>query len=114
MTPAKRSQLRARAHALDPVVIIGQSGLSPAVLAEIERALKSHELIKIRAAGAEREERESILEKVCDTTGAEPVQHIGKVLVVYRENPEQRAAAKAPAPAARKAAPRRATRSARR
>ncbi len=94
--------------------MIGQSGLSAAVLAEIERALKSHELIKIRAAGAERDERESMLEQVCRATGAEPVQHIGKVLVVYRENPELRAAVTPPAVPARKAPPRRATRSARR
>ncbi len=114
MTPQKRSQLRARAHALDPVVILGQSGLSAAVLAEVERALKSHELIKIRATGAERDERESILEQVCRATGAEPVQHIGKILVVYRENPGPRAASEARPRPRRKAAPRRATRSARR
>lgn len=96
-------------------MIVGQSGLSPAVVAEIERALKSHELIKIRAGGAERGERESILEQVCRATGAEAVQHIGKVLVVYRENPELRAAAgpQTESPA-RKAAPRRVTRSGRR
>jgi len=115
VTPHQRSQLRARAHALAPVVMIGQSGLSPAVMDEIERALKSHELIKIRAAGAERDARESILEEVCRTTGAEPVQHIGKILVVYRENPELHAASKPPARPARKAAQRpRPTRSGRR
>ena len=88
MTPQERSRLRALAHALDPVVMIGQSGLSPGVVAEIERALESHELIKIRVAGVERDERQAMLDEVCRATGAEPVQHIGKILVIHRENPE--------------------------
>jgi RNA-binding protein len=106
--PDKRKQLRARAHALDPVVMIGHSGLSGPVLQEIDRALKSHELIKIRVA-AEREERQRILEQVCRATGADPVQHIGKILVVHRENPELRAAG-APAARARPRAPRKGAR----
>jgi RNA-binding protein len=88
MTPEKRRQLRARAHALDPVVIVGHAGLSVAVLGEIERALESHELIKIRVAGADRAGRERILEEICAGTSAEPVQHIGRMLVIHRENPE--------------------------
>ena len=90
MTPAKRRQLRARAHALDPVVMVGNSGLSPAVFQEIERALKSHELIKIRVAGADRTGRARMLEEICSGTAAEPVQHIGRMLVIHRENPELR------------------------
>jgi RNA-binding protein len=120
MTPEKRRQLRARAHALGPVVIVGQSGLSAAVLQEIDRALKSHELIKIRVAGAERVERERMLDDVCAGAAAEPVQHIGKILVIYRENPDL-AGAEAPKPSApRRPGPRkgartrRPTRSARR
>jgi RNA-binding protein len=96
LTPEQRRRLRARAHALDPVVMIGQSGLSAAVLQEIERALKSHELIKIRVAGAERNDRELMLEAVCRATAAEPVQHIGKILVIHRENPESRKPAAEP------------------
>ena len=117
MTPDTRRRLRARAHALDPVVMVGHSGLSPAVLAEIERALKAHELVKIRVAGADRPERERILEQICAGAAAEPVQHIGRILVVYRENPDlRRPPVAAPAlPAARGAtAARRATRSGRR
>jgi putative YhbY family RNA-binding protein len=79
--------LKARAHALDPVVLIGGAGLSPAVLAEIDRGLKSHELIKVRAPGADRPAREAILEEICRLTGAQPVQHIGRILVLFRENP---------------------------
>ena len=80
--------MKARAHALDPVVLIGGTGLSASVLAEIDRGLKSHELIKIRVNGADRPGREAILEEICSRTGAQPVQHIGKILVLFRENPE--------------------------
>ena len=88
LSPARRRELKARAHALDPVVLIGGAGLSPAVLAEIDRGLKSHELIKVRVNGADRPGREAILEEICRWTGAQPVQHIGKILVLFRENPE--------------------------
>jgi RNA-binding protein len=88
LSPTRRRELKARAHALDPVVLIGGAGLSPAVLAEIDRALKNHELIKVRAPGADRLEREAILEEICGRTGAQTVQHIGKVLVLFRENLE--------------------------
>lgn len=100
LTSAERRALRARAHALDPVVIVGSSGLTLTVLAEIERSLAAHELIKIRVPEAGREERESLLGSVCAQTGAAPVQHIGKVLVVFRARPPEappRAPSKAPA-----------------
>jgi RNA-binding protein len=87
LSPARRRELRARAHALDPVVLIGGAGLSPAVLAEIDRALKSHELIKIRV-NADRSGREAILEETCSRTGAQAVQHIGRTLVIFRESPD--------------------------
>jgi putative YhbY family RNA-binding protein len=88
LSPARRRELKARAHALDPVVRIGEGGLSATVLAEIDRGLKSHELIKIRVNGADRPGREAILEEICRRTRAQAVQHIGKILVVFRENPE--------------------------
>jgi putative YhbY family RNA-binding protein len=88
LSPTRRRELKARAHALDPVVLIGGAGLSPAVLAEIDRGLKSHELIKVRVNGADCPGRETILEEICRQTGAQPVQHIGKILVLFRENPE--------------------------
>src|SRR6267378_2542865 len=87
LSPSRRRELKARAHPLDPVVLIGGAGLTSAVLAEIERGLKSHELIKVRVPGADRAEREVIFAEICSRTGAQPVQHIGKVLVVFRENP---------------------------
>jgi putative YhbY family RNA-binding protein len=88
LSPARRRELKARAHALDPVVLIGGAGLSPAVFEEIDRSLKSHELIKVRVNGADRPGREAILEEICTRTGAQSVQHIGKILVLFRENPE--------------------------
>jgi RNA-binding protein len=87
LSPAERRALRARAHALNPVVIIGNGGLTPGVMAEVERSLKAHELIKIRVGGMEHDERESACEAICAQTGALPIQHIGKVLVVYRKHP---------------------------
>jgi putative YhbY family RNA-binding protein len=86
LSPSRRSELRAQAHALDPVVIIGDTGLTDEVLAEIDRSLKAHELIKVRAATDDRDARELWMEKICERLQAEAVQQIGKVLVVYRQN----------------------------
>jgi putative YhbY family RNA-binding protein len=85
LTGAMRTMLRGRAHDLDPVVMIGADGLTPAVVAEAEAALAAHELIKVRVFGDDREERIRIFERLCAGTGAEPVQHIGKLLVLYRQ-----------------------------
>lgn len=86
MNAVERKKLRADAHALNPVVIIGQAGLTDAVLAEIELALDYHELIKIKVR-AEREERQPITAEICQRTGAELIQTIGQVVVIYRLNP---------------------------
>ena len=88
LTPAERRALQARAHALDPVVLIGDGGLTAAVLTEIDRSLNAHELIKVRAAGEDRDARSDILRRVCENLDAAAVQHIGKVLVIYRQRPE--------------------------
>lgn len=84
LTPAQRRFLRAQAHHLQPVVMIGDSGLSPAVLKEIGVALKAHELIKVKVANDNREERETWLENICTEHDAAPVQHVGKTLVIYK------------------------------
>ena len=97
ISPAERRSLKARAHALNPVVIVSGAGLSEGVVAEIDRCLKAHDLIKIRIAGEDKLQREALLAQVCERTGASPVQHIGRVLVVYRENPEPPPAKRAPA-----------------
>lgn len=88
LSPSERSWLRARAHKLHPVVLIGEEGLSEAVLAEARRCLLAHELIKIRIAGADREHRADMLKALCERLDAAPVQHIGRVLVIYRPNPD--------------------------
>jgi len=85
LTPAGRQTLRGCAHRLDPVAWIGAEGLTAAVLAELERALRAHELIKIRVMAGDGDARERLLGEICAATDSSPVQHIGKVLVVYRE-----------------------------
>jgi RNA-binding protein len=84
LTPAQRQYLKSLAHPLSPVVIIGEKGLTEAVLKEAEGALKAHELIKIKAGSDAKETRRQWLEKICRELDATAVQQIGKVLVVYR------------------------------
>jgi putative YhbY family RNA-binding protein len=88
LSPIERKKLKARAHALNPIVHIGGKGLTEGVIAEIGRALDAHELIKVRAGAMERDEREAAYAQICARLDARPVQHIGKVLVVYRKKPE--------------------------
>jgi RNA-binding protein len=80
----QRAALRSQAHALKPVVLVGAEGLTDAVLAEIEVNLTAHELIKIRVFGDERDERIAIYDEICDRLSAAPIQHIGKLLVVWK------------------------------
>lgn len=89
MNPRLKKALRARAHALKPVVMTGQAGLSEAVLAEIDLALAHHELIKVRLR-AEREERAAMAEEICARLGAEQVQSLGQIVTLYRKSPEKR------------------------
>jgi putative YhbY family RNA-binding protein len=95
LSSAERRALRARAHGLDPVVTIAENGLSAAVLKEIDLSLAAHELIKIRVQGDDRARREAYLVEVCAVLHAAPVQHIGKLLVVWRPRPADAAAAAA-------------------
>ena len=88
MIPAERKALKARAHSLDPIIHLGGKGLTAALIAEVDRALTAHELIKVRAGELERKEREAALQEICARLEAQPVQHIGKVLVLYRKKPE--------------------------
>jgi putative YhbY family RNA-binding protein len=89
LTPAERSELRAQAHALNPVVMIGESGLTDPVLKEIDKGLDAHGLIKVRVFGDDREARIAIYETICEQLKAAPVQHIGKLLVLYRPAKEE-------------------------
>ncbi len=90
LTPAQRSELRAEAHGLNPVVMIGEAGLTPAIVKETDAALNAHGLIKVRVFGDDREARVQYYETLCSELGAAPIQHIGKLLVLYR--PKQEAA----------------------
>jgi RNA-binding protein len=84
LTPAQRKVHRAEAHHLDPVVHIGNDGLSPAVKKEIGAALKAHGLIKVRVLSDDRVAREAMLNTLADELDAAPIQHIGKLLVLWR------------------------------
>jgi RNA-binding protein len=93
LTPAERSALRSDAHALNPVVMIGEAGLTPGVLKEIDANLNAHGLIKVRVFGDDRDARVQMYETICEQLDAAPIQHIGKLLVLYRpqkEEPKQR------------------------
>ncbi len=94
VSPGARAELRAQAHALKPVVLIGAEGLTDAVLAEIKVHLAAHQLIKIRVFGDEREERAAIYERICDELDAAPIQQIGKLLVVWKPAVTERVANK--------------------
>ncbi|MBV7486348.1 YhbY family RNA-binding protein [Bordetella sp. BOR01] len=87
LTSRERSELRSAAHPLRPVVLIGDNGLTDAVLKEIDRALASHGLIKVRAGGNDRDEREAMLATICDTLSCAPVHHLGKMLILFRPLP---------------------------
>ncbi len=89
LNTADRRALRADAHHLDPVVMIGGDGLTPAVLKEADSALKAHGLIKVRVLGDDRTAREAIYAQLCDQLNAAPIQHIGKLLVLWRPVPEK-------------------------
>ncbi|HEX5638717.1 MAG TPA: ribosome assembly RNA-binding protein YhbY [Burkholderiaceae bacterium] len=89
LTPKERQALKALAHGLKPVVLLGSAGLSPAVVKEIDRALVAHELIKVKVPVDDRTEREEIFASVAESLSAARVQAIGKLLVLFRPAPEQ-------------------------
>ncbi|ARU04323.1 RNA-binding protein [Comamonas serinivorans] len=86
---AERKAHRAEAHHLDPVVMVGADGLTPAVLKEADGALNAHGLIKVRVFGDDRAAREAIYLRLCDELSAAPIQHIGKLLVLWRPIPDK-------------------------
>lgn len=89
LTPAERKVHKAAAHHLAPVVHIGAEGLTPAVTKEADAALKAHGLIKVRVLSDDREARAAMLATLADSLGAAPIQHIGKLLVLWRPRPEK-------------------------
>ena len=91
LTPADRKAKRGEAHHLDPVVMIGAEGVTPAIVKETDAALKAHGLIKVRMFSDERATREAALAELADRLDAAPVQHIGKLLVLWRPIPQKAA-----------------------
>lgn len=84
LKPTQIQYLKGLAHHRKPVILVGAAGLSAAVLREIRSALKTHELLKIRLPAVERADRQALFEQICRDTEAEPVQHIGRMAVIYR------------------------------
>lgn len=89
LTSRERAHLKARAHALEPIVQIGHHGITDTVVAEVERALTAHELIKVRIGGTDRDAREAMGAQLCARTDAASVQRVGKVLVLWRPRPSE-------------------------
>ncbi|MCB1787792.1 MAG: ribosome assembly RNA-binding protein YhbY [Chromatiaceae bacterium] len=88
LSESQKRHLKSLGHHLKPVVWVGQHGLRENVLVEIGQALDSHELIKVKIA-AERATRAEIADQICDATGAEPIQSIGQILILFRRNPKK-------------------------
>ncbi|MGD8378030.1 MAG: ribosome assembly RNA-binding protein YhbY [Gammaproteobacteria bacterium] len=89
LTETQRKHLRGLAHALKPVVQTGNAGLSDAVLKELEKALEHHELIKVRLVAADRDDRNQMLDRLLEETGATLVQRVGHVATLFRRNAEK-------------------------
>ena len=89
LTPAQRKVHRAEAHHLDPVVMVGGDGLTANVITEVDSALNSHGLIKVRVFSDDRVARESMFQQLSGDLNAAPIQHIGKLLVLWRPQPEK-------------------------
>ena len=90
LTEAQKKHLRGLGHGLKPLVMVGDAGLSESLLAEFESTLSHHELIKVRVRVGDRNARDEIIDKLCNTSSAELVQRIGNMALLYRENPEKK------------------------
>jgi putative YhbY family RNA-binding protein len=101
LLPLFRRELRARAHHLHPVVTVGQHGLTPRVLHEIDVALTAHELVKVRVFSDDRTEREAMLARISEQLACSPVQHLGKLLILWRRRADVAAGPAAERPPAR-------------
>ncbi len=88
LSQAQKKAFRSIGHHLNPVVTVSENGVSEGVLAELDRALADHELIKVKLALAERDDRAAMLEELLEASGAERVQTIGKMALLYRKSPQ--------------------------
>jgi RNA-binding protein len=99
LTNRERAHLKAKAHALEPFVHVGGAGLTDAVVAEVEKALTARELIKVKIAGDDRDQRAAVGDAICARTAAAAVARVGKVLILWRPRPlEEDAPVKPPTP----------------
>jgi RNA-binding protein len=89
LTEPQKKYLRRLGHDLDPIVLVGQNGISPNLIAELDRALHDHELVKVRARVGDRDERDVILAELAASTRSELVQRIGHVALYYRPDPDK-------------------------
>ena len=89
LTNKERAHLKARAHALEPVLHVGNAGLTEALVAELDRALTAHELIKVKILGDDREARETMGNEICAATDSATVQRVGKIIALWRPKPEE-------------------------
>lgn len=88
LTQEQKKQFKSIGHHLKPVLIVAENGLTEGVLAELERALNDHELIKVKINLAEREDRQAVIEELCQAARCELAQVIGKMALIYRKNPK--------------------------
>lgn len=88
LTSRERAHLKGRAHALEPVVLVGHAGVTDSIVAEINRALLAHELIKVRVDAPDRAARAALCETICARTDAAEVQRVGKILALWRPRPD--------------------------
>jgi putative YhbY family RNA-binding protein len=89
LTGKARASLKARAHGLNPLLQLGHAGLTETFVAEVDRALTAHELIKVRIGGDDRDAREATCDDLCARLGAASVQRVGKILVLWRPRPDE-------------------------
>lgn len=90
LTEKQKKHLRKLGHTLEPVLLTGGAGLTPGLLAELDSTLSHHELLKVRVRAADRARRDEMIAALCEASGAELVQRIGHVALLWRPNPEQR------------------------
>jgi RNA-binding protein len=90
LSEAQKKHLRGLGHALKPLILVGDGGLSESLLAEFESTLAHHELIKVRVRVGDRETRNAIIGELCNHSGAVLVQRVGNMALLYRENPEKK------------------------
>jgi len=86
ISPSQRRYLRSLAHDLHPVILLGAKGATAAVVKELDLALSHHELVKVKLSGGDKDEREAQIDTLVNGTGAESVQQIGHIVVLFRRN----------------------------